>query len=49
MALTNLIADAPNDAKVDISIDKNITSLDINIFDFREVLITTLELKTLFL
>ena len=34
-ALINLIADAPNDAKVDISIDKkNITSLDINIFDF---------------
>ena len=34
-ALINLIADAPNDAKVDISIDKkNITSLDVNIFDF---------------
>jgi len=34
-ALINLIADAPNDAKVDISIDKKyITSLDINIFDF---------------
>jgi len=34
-ALINLIADAPNDAKVDISIDKkNITFLDINIFDF---------------
>ena len=34
-ALMNLIADAPNDAKVDDSIDKkNITFLDINIFDF---------------
>ena len=34
-ALINLIANAPSDAKVDDSIDKkNITFLDVNIFDF---------------